>query len=382
MNLNVLNSDPSQLQANQAGVGLSMIADQQKLISEEDQREDFLNYTRAELTQLVAEKFGLTKYRATQVFEWVYRFKILDPDLMTNIKKDDREQLKKIFKFKLPEIATRQISADGTRKYLFRLEQGDLIESVMIKQPKRMTICVSSQVGCAMGCKFCRTGTMGLKRNLSVSEIIQQFMGVIEDAKNFDDMFTNVVFMGMGEPLHNVTNVCKAIEILNDEHGLNISGRKITVSTVGLVPGIRKFKASAAKACLAISLNSTSDKVRSSIMPMNDHYSIDDLISVVNELFIKKRELVTIEYVMLEDVNIFEEDIKRLKKIMHKMPAKLNLIPYNSNTGLGFKSPSFEKVAHWQRELSAAGIVTNVRWSKGQDINAACGQLATESKKK
>jgi 23S rRNA (adenine2503-C2)-methyltransferase len=342
---------------------------------------DFFNYSYSELAELLKTNFGASTFRATQLFEWVYRKGVTDLDMMTNISRDLRAKLAEFFVFPKARIADRQISIDGTRKYLFEVEQGDLVESVMIKQPNRMTLCVSSQVGCAMGCKFCRTGTMGLKRSLSTSEILRQVNGVIEDAKNFGDSFQNIVFMGMGEPLHNFDGVTRAVRNLTDRHGYGMSPRKVTVSTVGLVPAIRKLAASDVSVSLAVSLNGTTDETRSKIMPINDRFPIAELLDAVKDFPVGPRKKVTIEYVMLGGITDTEDDMRRLSKMMRGLPVKINLIPYNDNAGLGFKSPDRDWVFTWQRYLNSQGQQAFIRWSKGADIAAACGQLATESKK-
>lgn len=342
---------------------------------------DFFNLSRTDLEALLQERLGEKTYRAEQLFNWVYKNALYDTNQMTNIGVKLRAELARMFEFPLAKTAERQISRDGTRKYLFQVEAGDSVESVMIKQPTRMTLCVSSQVGCAMGCKFCRTATMGLKRNLTTSEIIRQVLGVIEDSKSFDDTFSNIVFMGMGEPFHNIDNVLNALRILTDPQGLFIGPRKITVSTSGLVPAIRKFGQADTGVNLAVSLNATTDEVRSEVMPVNKAYPISELLGALSEFPLKARKLITIEYVMLEGVNTTDGDRQRLPKLLRELPCKLNLIPYNENAGLPFKSPSKEKVASWQQWLNARGIQTTVRWSKGDDISAACGQLATASVK-
>lgn len=342
---------------------------------------DFYNYSYSELADLLKVEFDASAFRATQLFEWVYRRGVTDFELMTNISKDLRERLASRFHFAKARVADRQISVDGTRKYLFEVEGGDLVESVMIKQTNRMTLCVSSQVGCAMGCKFCRTGTMGLKRSLSTSEIIRQVAGVIEDAKNFGDSFQNIVFMGMGEPLHNFDGVTRAVKILTDRRGYGMSPRKVTVSTVGLAPAIRKLAASDVSVSLAVSLNATTDEIRSKIMPINDRFPIDELVDAIKSFPVGPRKKVTIEYVMLGGVNDTTEDMKRLASMMRGLPVKINLIPYNDNAGLGFDSPAREWVFAWQRYLNSQGLQAFIRWSKGADIAAACGQLATQSKK-
>lgn len=342
---------------------------------------DFFNYSFSELVDTLEREFGATKFRATQLFEWVYRRGVTDFDLMTNISRELRTKLAERFEFPVARIHDRQISSDGTRKYLFEVEGGDLVESVMIKQPNRMTLCVSSQVGCAMGCKFCRTGTMGLKRSLSTSEIIRQVRGVIEDAKNFGDSFSNIVFMGMGEPLHNFDGVTRAVKLLTEPCGFSMSPRKVTVSTVGLVPAIRKLAASDVSVSLAVSLNATTDEIRSQVMPINDRFPISELLDAIKAFPVGPRKKVTIEYVMLGGLNDTEDDRKRLAKMMRGMPVKINLIPYNDNAGLGFKSPAREWVYDWQRYMSSQGLQAFIRWSKGADIAAACGQLATTSKR-
>ena len=342
---------------------------------------DFFNYSYSELVDVLAREFDATKFRATQLFEWVYRRGITDIDQMTNISRELRLRLAERFVFPVAAVNERQISVDGTRKYLFEVEGGDLVESVMIKQPNRMTLCVSSQVGCAMGCKFCRTGTMGLKRSLSTSEIIRQVRGVLEDAKGFGDSFSNVVFMGMGEPLHNFDGVTRSVKLLTDPIGFGMSPRKVTVSTVGLVPAIRKLAASDVSVSLAVSLNATTDEVRSQIMPINDRFPISELLDAIKAFPVGPRKKVTIEYVMLGGLNDTENDRKRLAKMMRGMPVKINLIPYNDNAGLGFNSPSNDWVYDWQRYLSSQGLQAFIRWSKGADIAAACGQLATNSKR-
>lgn len=338
---------------------------------------DFFNYSFKALSELLHERFSEPAYRAGQLFEWVYKRKVLDIDLMTNIKRDLREKLKALFYFSEAVIEERQISSDGTRKYLFRTAEGNLVESVMIKQPGRMTLCISSQVGCGMGCKFCRTGTMGFQKNLKTSEIIGQVNAVIKDALNFSDSFSNIVFMGMGEPLHNFRAVTEALDILTHDHAFKFGPRKITVSTVGLVPAIKKFADAGMPASLAVSLNATTDEVRSQIMPINDAYPIEDLLATLSALPLKKRARITIEYVMLKGVNDLKDDLKRLVRMLRGMPVKINLIPYNENAGLGFKQPAEETIKTWQSKITSAGFSCTVRWSKGRDIDAACGQLST-----
>lgn len=342
-----------------------------------DPRVDFYDLTFEQLALKLHQELGLPRFRAQQLFEWVYRKRVTDLDSMTNISKTVRNQLQELFHFPVPQWTDRQISVDGTRKYLFKIDSGGLVEAVMIKQPTRMTLCVSSQVGCGMGCKFCRTATMGFGRHLRTGEIMQQVLGVIDDARNFDDMFTNIVFMGMGEPLHNFDGVTGALSLLTDSRGLAIGGRKITVSSVGLVPAIDRFGALDMGINLAISLNATTDEIRQQVMPINKAYPLERLRECMKNFPLRNGRRITIEYVMLSGVNDTEEDLKRLPKVVRGIPVKLNLIPYNENAGLGFKSPSRQWVAHWQSTLNDLGFCTTVRWSKGADISAACGQLAS-----
>ena len=339
---------------------------------------DFYDLTRAELSSLLTTRFGVSPYRAQQLYEWVYRHGIADFLQMTNVGRELRESFSQTFDFPMAVVRDRQISSDGTRKYLLEVAPGAVVESVMIKQPKRMTLCVSSQVGCGMGCTFCRTGTMGFIKNLSASQIIRQVLAVIEDAKNFDDMFSNIVFMGLGEPLHNFSGVTRAVQILTDHFGLAIPGRKITVSTVGLVPAIERFGRLGLDANLAVSLNATTDEIRSQIMPINKRFGLESLLEALRNYPIRGRRRITIEYVLLAGVNDSAQDLSRLPKLLRGIRAKVNLIPYNENAGLGFKTPSRETIMSWQDGLNRRGIEATIRWSKGQDISAACGQLAVK----
>ena len=342
----------------------------------------FFGLSRSDLAKELSEKFGEPAYRANQLFNWVYRAGVVDFSSMTNLNKDLQQRLAAHFSFPRAVIRDRQISSDGTRKYLMEVERGDMVESVMIKQTNRMTLCVSSQVGCGMGCKFCRTATMGFRRHLHPSEILMQVLAVLEDAKNFGDTFQNIVFMGMGEPLHNFDGVSTAVRILTDQQGLDISGRRITVSTVGLVPAIKKFGITGVPANLAVSLNATTDEIRSQVMPVNNRFSLQELLDAIRELPLGPRKSVTIEYVMLHGVNDAREDMQRLHKLLVGLKVKVNLIPYNDNAGLGFKTPPKEWVFEWRDFLLQRGLNTTIRWSKGVDIKAACGQLVTSTGRK
>lgn len=353
---------------------------------------DILNFDREELAAELGSALQLEPFRARQIVRWIYRERARDFSMMSNIAKVVREALAERYRIYRPEIESVQLSKDGTRKYLMRLEDGALVETVLIRQPKRYTLCVSSQVGCAIGCKFCRTGLMGLKRNLTTAEIMGQVLRVQDhieelraelgesaDPVAVPEQFGNIVFMGMGEPLHNFDNVVRAARLLNDELGSNFSKRKVTISTSGLVPKIKELGQREIPVALAISLNATTNETRDQLIPINKRFPLEVLLATLREFPLGGKMRVTFEYVMLSGVNDTKEDLERLPRLVRNIPSKINLIPYNSNAGLGFDSPSEEWVVHWQRTLLDKGLNATVRWSKGQDISAACGQLATES---
>ncbi len=352
---------------------------------------DILDFDRDELAADLKSRLGLEPFRARQLIQWIYRRRHLSFDQMTDIAQEVRTSLAATYRIYRPEPVTIQLSKDGTRKFLFKLEDGAAVETVLIKQPKRYTLCISSQHGCAIGCKFCRTALMGLKRNLKTSEIIGQVLAVQDyvervRAEGKEDLlpeqFQNIVFMGMGEPLHNYDNVTRAIRLLNDGLGLNFSGRRITISSSGLVPAIERFGKDRGDANLAISLNATTDEVRSRIIPINKKWPIESLLGMLKSYPLKGRARITFEYVMLKDVNDTEDDLNRLPSLIRDIPAKINLIPYNQNAGLGWFAPERETVATWQDRLLKKGITATIRWSKGDDIDAACGQLATAAREK
>ena len=352
---------------------------------------DILNFDRDELGAILESEFNLPGYRAKQLIQWLYRYRVRSFEDMTNISKDLRNKLTEHFRIFRPDLETVQVSRDGSRKFLFRMEDGSLIESVLIKQPTRFTLCISSQVGCAIACQFCRTGKMGLKRHLETREIIGQVLAVqdaieeLKQSENPPEQFQNIVFMGMGEPFHNLDNVIRTVKLLNDEMGVNFSSRKITVSTSGLVPAIREFGNAFSEtggANLAISLNATTDEIRTEVMPINKRWPLEDLIGALKDFPLRSRKRITIEYVMLKGVNDSDADLDRLPKILKGIPVKINLIPYNNNSGLGFESSEESTVNRWQRVLLDRGMNATVRWSKANDISGACGQLATETGRK
>jgi len=352
-------------------------------MTDEVKKIDFYSLTKEELASFLKTTFEASSFRATQMFEWVYRKRVCDFENMSNITKTLRPNLAEAFEFQHAIIKERQVSQDGSCKYLLEVSPNIFVECVYIKQPERITLCVSSQYGCAMGCKFCRTATMGLLKNLSAGDIVRQILTVVDD---FPDKkvsgtnlpFHNIVFMGMGEPMHNFEAVSKAISILRDSAGFNMGPRKITVSTSGFLLGLRKFVEQGLDVNLAISLNGTNDEIRSYLMPVNQRFPLAELIKTLHNIPLKNRKMLTIGYVLLSGVNDSKTDLKRLPSLLHGLKAKVNLIPYNENDGLEFKTPSDEVVNMWLDYLVKAGIETTVRWSRGKDISAACGQLAVK----
>lgn len=325
---------------------------------------------------MLLERFAASPYRAGQLFKWVYRKHVLDPLKMSDLSKTLRRELAALFCFPSLRLIKRLISADGSRKYVLEGGRGDLVEAVMVHQEKRLTLCVSSQVGCALGCIFCRTGSMGYKRNLSASEMVRQILVLEEDAKNFKQSFQNIVFMGMGEPLQNIGELRRALAIIGDNHGLGVSGRRVTVSTAGLVPAIDELGSLGLDVNLAVSLNATTDEVRSFLMPINKAYPLQKLLESLRRFPLKRRKRITIEYVLIAGVNDSDGDLHRLPGLLHGLRVKINLIPYNPAVRADFRAPPLERLNQWHDTLLKKGIETTIRWSKGSDIQGACGQLA------
>lgn len=322
------------------------------------------------------EGLGERPYRARQVINWIYKKFTTSFDEMTDLPKSLRSHLKETAFISELTLLKKEASRDGTEKFLFGLIDGEAIESVLIPDKKRLTLCISSQVGCAMGCRFCETGRMGLRRNLMAYEIVDQ---VIAAQQVSGQTITNVVLMGMGEPLDNIDEVIKALWRLTSFMG--ISKRRITVSTAGLIPGIQELAERGPGVNLAISLNATTDDVRSRIMPINKRYPIHELMKACREFPLPPRRRITFEYVLLEGINDSEDDALRLVRLLRGIRAKVNLIPYNpvSTTiqGERFRRPPEERILSFQQILIRSGITALVRKSRGTDISAACGQLRT-----
>jgi 23S rRNA (adenine2503-C2)-methyltransferase len=376
----------------------------------------------SELEELAVE-LGASRYRGRQLATWIYRKGVADLDAMTDLPKDVRGALAARADVALPEVESEMPSQDGSQKLVFRLEDGARISSVLMPDDGRVTLCLSTQVGCGYACAFCLTGTMGLSRNLSAAEMVGQVlqanrvlardvnglggMGGHIGAPHVDQsssprqathtesggigghigaphvdqssslrQATHIVFMGMGEPLANYAEVVKTLRILTDAKlGLGYSPRRITVSTVGLVSGIEKLGRENLKVNLAISLHAASDEVRSRLMPVNRAWNLEALMAAVRRYPLAPRQRVFFEYVLLDGVNDSADDAQRLARLLRNVRAKVNLIPFNDWPGAEYRRPPLARILAFQSILLEAGITTTVRWSRGEDIGAACGQL-------
>jgi len=328
---------------------------------------------RTEIEEFVSS-LKLPSFRARQLIHWIYERLVKDIEEITEFSKDLRKRLKEIAWISNLDLLKKQTSRDGTEKYLFGLEDGEKIESVLIPDRSRLTLCISSQVGCPMGCRFCLTGTMGFRRDLKAYEIVDQVISVKREYPGI----TNIVFMGMGEPLLNLENTIEAIKRLTAF--MRFSPRRITVSTCGIPSKIEAFYQAFPEnpPNLAISLNATTDEVRSAIMPVNKTFPLKTLFRVLKNISLPPRRRFTFEYVMLDGVNDTPEDARRLIKLLRDIPSKVNLIPFNPVEGIEFRRPSQDKVLKFQKILTDAHITALIRKSKGEDIMAACGQLRAE----
>lgn len=315
-------------------------------------------------------------YRATQIFKAVYQRWVRSFDEITDLPKAERTQLASAWKIEPPEIHRRFDSNDGTRRYLVALDDGEFAETVFIPEAHRNTICISSQIGCALACTFCLTGQLGLKRHLSPAEIVGQVLVAQRDNLAWQDRDNfNIVLMGMGEPLHNYDNVMKAVRILHDDEGLNMSMSRMTLSTAGMLPAIERLATEPDIPNLAISLTGATTEKRDVLMPINKKYPIADLLEVVKRFPLKHRQRVTFEYVLLKGVTDSPADAKALVKLMKGIPAKVNLIPLNEAEELEYQRPSDEAIERFRKVLTENNIDAFVRRNRGNDISAACGQL-------
>jgi 23S rRNA (adenine2503-C2)-methyltransferase len=324
----------------------------------------------SELEDLAVE-LGASRYRGRQLATWIYRKGVVDLEAMSDLPKEFRSALAERVAAALPEVERATPSQDGSQKLVFRLDDGARVSSVLMPDDGRVTLCLSTQVGCGYACAFCLTGTMGLARNLTAAEIVGQVLRA-----NEVERATHLVFMGMGEPLANYAEIVKALKILTDVRlGLGYSPRRITVSTVGLVTGIEKLGRENLKVNLAISLHAASDEIRSRLMPVNRAWNLEALMAAVRRYPLAPRQRVFFEYVLLDGVNDTLEEAQRLARLLRNVKAKVNLIPFNDWPGSDFRRPPLPRILAFQSILLDAGITTTVRWSKGEDIGAACGQL-------
>jgi 23S rRNA (adenine2503-C2)-methyltransferase len=323
------------------------------------------------------EHRGIERFRARQIFRWIYRHGVSRFEEMSDLPQRLREGFSDELTIATPRVMARERSVDGTEKFLLRLSDGTHIESVFIPDTPAMTFCISTQVGCAMACQFCLTGKMGLVRNLSAGEIVGQ-VRVLADALAMRDRRFNIVLMGMGEPLHNYDETMKALRILADEHGLSVSPRRVTLSTVGLLPALERLATEPLMPNLAISLHAPTDAIRGELVPLNRKYGVADIIDACKRFPLKRRNRITFEYVLLKGVNDAPEDARRLAKLLSGVKSKVNLIPLNAAPGISFERPSDAAIDSFARILADHHLTVSVRKSRGRDIRAACGQLIVE----
>jgi len=328
----------------------------------------FFDYEKPELASIFDPPF-----RATQIYKAVYQRSFDDFALMTDLPKASRASFSGEWNIKLPSVHRRFDSIDGTRRYLVRLQDDELAETVYIPEESRDTICISSQIGCALACTFCLTGQLGLTRHLSAGEIVTQ--ALVAQRENISSRGFNIVLMGMGEPLHNYDNVMKAIRILHDKDGLNMSMSRITLSTAGLLPAIERLAAEPMIPNLAISLTGATNEKRNELMPINRRYPIEQLLDAVRRFPLKHRQRVTFEYVLLGGVTDAPEDALHLVKLLKGIRAKVNLIPFNEAEELSYRRPLDAAIEGFQQVLIENNISAFVRKNRGNDISAACGQL-------
>jgi 23S rRNA (adenine2503-C2)-methyltransferase len=324
---------------------------------------------------------GYPRFHAGQIFRWIYRRGVTSAEDMTDLPRELRAAVAANFRLTTPALVQRERSTDGTEKFVLRLGDGRTIESVFIPDTPAMTFCISTQVGCAMACSFCLTGKMGLVRNLTAGEIVGQ-VRLLVDALAMRDTAFNIVLMGMGEPLHNYDETMKALRILADEHGFNLPPRRVTLSTVGLLPALERLAQEEVMPNLAISLHAPTDAQRGALVPINRKYGVAEIFAACKRFPLKKRSRITFEYVLLAGVNDSSDDARRLARLLAGMKAKVNVIPLNEAAGIPYERPSDEVIDRFARTLAEHGITVSVRKSRGRDIRAACGQLIVEGQKK
>jgi 23S rRNA (adenine2503-C2)-methyltransferase len=347
------------------------------MLSTAPRKQNLLDLDRAGL-QAYFSSIGEKPFRAEQVLKWIYHEFVVDFDAMSNLSVALREKLKQVAEIRFPVFTSQHDSADGTIKWLVETESGGSVETVFIPETDRGTLCVSSQVGCALNCQFCSTGAQGFNRSLNTYEIIGQVWLAAKAIghKNGARKLTNVVMMGMGEPLVNLENVLPALELMRDDFGFGLANKRVTVSTAGVVPGMDALREKTDVA-LAVSLHAPNDELRTQIVPLNRKYPIEQLIAACQRYVAgRPRSTITFEYTLLDGVNDLPEHARQLVKLMRKVPSKLNLIPFNPFPGTRYKRPDPLAVARFQRLIREAGELAMVRKTRGDDIDAACGQLA------
>jgi len=333
---------------------------------------DLKNYTLPDLEAWIVS-LGEKPYRARQIMRWMYAARASSFEVMTDLPQAFRERL--TAEAYLSHFTVKMVSrsVDGTNKFLFAMEDGNCIETVLIPEKNHHTICVSTQLGCAMGCAFCLSGTRGLLRNLSVSEIVNQVLGIQKDYLP-EGAVINLVFMGMGEPLANYAHLLKALHLLTNPAGFNISHRRITVSTAGLLPQLERLSRTL-PVNLAISLNAANDMLRTKLMPVNKSYPLAELIAAASRLPLPARKRITFEYILMKGLNDSLEDARNLAALLKRVPCKINLIPFNEHEETTFKAPDESAIEQFRGYLTAKRFTVMLRQSKGRDVAAACGQL-------
>jgi 23S rRNA (adenine2503-C2)-methyltransferase len=334
---------------------------------------DLKNLSPSELNEFL-ESFGKERYRSIQILRWLYQKGVQSLDEMTNLSKRFRDELSQVIFISNLLLLHVELAKDGTKKFLFQLEDGNRIESVLIPDKTRLTLCLSTQVGCALGCRFCLTGKIGWKRDLTTSEILNQILAVRKTLPEKKSI-TNIVLMGMGEPLANYDNTLRAIHLMHHPDAFKFSSRRITLSTVGLLPELERLAREKISFRLAISLNASDEETRSQLMPANRRYPLKKVLTLCKNFPLRPGTRITFEYLMVEGVNDFPQDAKKLLSLLKGIPSKVNLIPLNEAPEIPFKRPSDKKVKRFQEILMKGGLTAIVRRSKGTEISAACGQL-------
>ena len=335
-------------------------------------KKDIMDFSYPELSRAV-EGLGEKSFRAKQIFDWIYKKGAVDFDAMTNLPEPLREKLEKQFTLTEPALARQDVSGDGTAKFLFDLKDKEKVEAVLIPAETRATACISTQAGCKFGCRFCASGLGGWTRNLTTAEIVSEVLYVKNHSPGRD--LSHIVFMGIGEPLDNYDNVIKAIKIINDPNGINIAARRITISTCGLIPQIKKIAGEGIQVELAVSLHGFSDANRDILMPVNRKYPLTDLVAACKDYIKATNRQVTFEYILIKNITCTEEAAQELGKLFKGMLCKLNLIPYNKVDEFPHEPPTKMEMLFFKNRLVELGVHATIRMPRGRDVNAACGQL-------